>query len=587
MPDKFLKNVLYIDLTRRRFWVEDRKDLFEKYLGGVGVATQLLLEECPKNADPLGPENSIIFAVGPLTSVYPLASKTVAMFKSPHTGNLGESHAGGRSAIAIRSAGYGAIVIKGASETPVYLAIHESKVYFRDASILWGMRSTFTVGRIIREAEPGAGIRTIMRIGKAGEKLVTYASVITETYRHFGRLGLGAVFGSKKLKAIIVSGKHTISVSDRKLYRELYDEIYKTAVKSPLMRKYHDLGTPANVLPLNELKALPTKNLKQSKFEHAEKISGEFLAEHYLGRRIACSHCPVACIHLATLREPYVDEPYFYKTTWVSYDYEPLFALGSMLGGSDVQGLLKLLDEIDTEGLDAMSAGVTLAWATEAMERGIITKSETLGLELKWGDYETYRKAVRKIVDQPNEFYQALARGAEYAASKYGGEEFALTFGGNEMPGYHTGPAAYIGFLTGARHSHLDSAGYSFDQKMFKAQETPTSEKIADYLVKEESWRQILASLVICFFARNIYKPETVVKALKTVGYEFTIEDLNKLGREILKTKYKFKFREGFNPNKLRIPRRILETPTPHGKLTEEEIRKAVNLYFEQLEIEC
>jgi len=583
MLDEFLKNVLYIDLTKRRFWIEDRKDLFEKYLGGVGVATQLLLEECPKNADPLGPENPIIFAVGPLTGVYPLASKTVAMFKSPHTGNLGESHAGGRSAIAIRSAGYGAIVIKGSSETPVYLAIHESKVYFRDASILWGMKSTFTVGRIIREAEPGAGTRTIMRIGRAGEKLVTYASVVTETYRHFGRLGLGAVFGSKKLKAIIVSGKHTISVSDQKIYRELYDEIYKTAVRSPLMRKYHDLGTPANVLPLNELKALPTKNLKQSRFEHAEKISGEFLAEHFLGRRIACSHCPVACIHLATLREPYVDEPYFYKTTWVSYDYEPLFALGSMLGGSDVQGLLKLLDEIDTEGLDAMSTGVTLAWATEAMERGIITKDETLGLELKWGDYETYRKVVINIVKQPNEFYQALARGAEYAASKYGGKEFALTFGGNEMPGYHTGPAAYVGFLTGARHSHLDSAGYSYDQKMFKAQETPTPEKIADHLVKEESWRQILSSLVICFFARNIYKPEIVVKALKTMGYEFTIEDLNKLGREILKKKYEFKFREGFDPNKLRIPKRILETPTPHGKLTEEEIRKAVNLYFEKL----
>ena len=583
MLDEFLKNVLYIDLTKRRFWIEDRKDLFEKYLGGVGVATQLLLEECPKNADPLGPENPIIFAVGPLTGVYPLASKTVAMFKSPHTGNLGESHAGGRSAIAIRSAGYGAIVIKGSSETPVYLAIHESKVYFRDASILWGMKSTFTVGRIIREAEPGAGTRTIMRIGRAGEKLVTYASVVTETYRHFGRLGLGAVFGSKKLKAIIVSGKHTISVSDQKIYRELYDEIYKTAVRSPLMRKYHDLGTPANVLPLNELKALPTKNLKQSRFEHAEKISGEFLAEHFLGRRIACSHCPVACIHLATLREPYVDEPYFYKTTWVSYDYEPLFALGSMLGGSDVQGLLKLLDEIDTEGLDAMSTGVTLAWATEAMERGIITKDETLGLELKWGDYETYRKVVINIVKQPNEFYQALARGAEYAASKYGGKEFALTFGGNEMPGYHTGPAAYVGFLTGARHSHLDSAGYSYDQKMFKAQETPTPEKIAEQLVKEESWRQILSSLVICFFARNIYKPEIAVKALKTMGYEFTVEDLNKLGREILKKKYEFKFREGFDPSKLRIPKRILETPTPHGKLTEEEIRKAVNLYFEKL----
>ena len=139
---------------------------FLEYLGGVGVATELLREEVSAKTDPLSPENAIVFAVGPFTAVYPMASKVVAMFKSPHTGNLGESHAGGRAAIALRNAGYGAIVIKGASERPVYVAIHGNKVYFRDASALWGMKSSFTVGRIIREIEPGAGIRTIIRIGR-------------------------------------------------------------------------------------------------------------------------------------------------------------------------------------------------------------------------------------------------------------------------------------------------------------------------------------------------------------------------------------------------------------------------------------
>jgi len=160
-----LEKILYIDLTRRTFKVERRPDLFEKYLGGTGVATRLLHEECPEGCDPLGPDNPIIFAVGALTALFPLASKTVSMFKSPLTGNLGESHCGGRSAVAIRMAGYGAIVIQGASTMPVYLSIDGHQVHFRDASSLWGM-GNFSSGRIIRENEPGSGLRTIMRIGK-------------------------------------------------------------------------------------------------------------------------------------------------------------------------------------------------------------------------------------------------------------------------------------------------------------------------------------------------------------------------------------------------------------------------------------
>jgi len=189
-----LINILYIDLSQKKYWIEKRSDLFEKYLGGVGVAIQILKEECSVGIDPLAPENPIILAVGPLTGLFPLASKTVALFKSPHTGNLGESHCGGRSAIALRLTGYGAIVIKGASTSPIYLAIHNGQVYFRDASALWGMTSSYTVGRIIRQNEPATGLRTIMRIGGAGEKLISYAGVTTETYRHFGRLGLGASF---------------------------------------------------------------------------------------------------------------------------------------------------------------------------------------------------------------------------------------------------------------------------------------------------------------------------------------------------------------------------------------------------------
>jgi aldehyde:ferredoxin oxidoreductase len=574
--------VLIADLTSRRFSVEDRADLFQYYIGGSGVAINLLSEYCPKGADPLGPDNPIIFAVGPLVGLYPLASKTVAMFKSPLTGNLGESHAGGRSAVAIRSAGYGALVIRGASESPIYLSIDGKGVQFRDASGIWGIASSVTTGRIIRELETGAGTRTIMRIGGAGEHLVRYASVITETYRHFGRLGLGAVFGSKKLKAVTVSGDHGIEVSDRKLYRETYDDIYKRAVSSPVMKKYHDIGTASNIMPLNLQKGLPTMNLKATTSPEAEHISGEKLAENYLGRRVACAHCPVACIHIAALREPYANEPYFYKTTMIPYDYELIYALGSMVGIFDEKAMLHLIDEVEIWGLDAMSTGVVLSWATEAMEKGIIGLDETLGLSLKWGDEPPYAKAVEYIVKQPNEFYSALAKGVDFASKRYGGEEYALAFGGNEIPGYHTGPVGYIGYLTGARHSHLDAAGYSIDQAALK-DKLPDPKTAAAKLLKEEAWRQVLSSLVICFFARGIYDKDTVANTLTTAGHKLQPEALEAIGMQILREKNRFKEREGFNPKELRIPGRVFETPSPLGKVDEKYLRESVDEFYRLL----
>ncbi len=578
-----LKRVLYIDLSRRKFEVQERPDLFDECLGGTGAGIRLLEEECPAGADPLGPENPIIFTVGPLVGLYPLASKTVAMFKSPHTGNLGESHAGGRSAVSIRLAGYGAVVIRGASAGPVYLVIDEHGAQFRDASALWGTRSSYTTGSVLRTREGGSGARSIMRIGRAGEKQVSYACVITETYRHFGRLGLGAVFGSKQLKAIVIEGQRSLPVADRKAFRATYDAIFKAATQSPLMKKYHELGTPINVIPLDAIGGLPTRNLQAGRFEGAEAISGEALAEHYLGRRVACAHCPVACVHLAALRIPYPNDPYFYKTLMLGYDHEPIFATGSMLGLADVPGMLQVMDEIEVQGLDVMSAGVALAWATEAMERGLITPADTDGLPLAFGDAAPYIEAVKRIVSQPTDFYRTLARGAEHAATVYGGLDFALTFGGNEMPGYHTGPACHVGWLAGARHSHLDNAGYSLDQAAAKKGQALTPEGVAESLVTEERWRQVLTSLVVCLFARGVYDRETTLGALAVAGFDRTAADLDRLGAETLRRKVAFKQREGFDFGALRIPARITETPAPAGPFDEAFVKAALAEYAQRV----
>ncbi len=581
LPNDPLKRVLYVDLSSKRFWVEERPELFAENIGGTGVASKLLEEECPPDIDPTDARNPIILAVGPANGLFPIASKTVAMFLSPHNKFLGESHAGGRSALALRLAGYGAVVIRGKSQSPVYLVIDPQGAKFRDARGLWGLTVSET-GRFLREREGGSGLRSILRIGPAGENGCTFACVVTETYRHFGRLGLGALFGYKKLKAVLITGKRALPVADRKLFRETYDELLKRLKNTPSLRKYHDIGTAVNVLPLNKLGALPTRNLQQARFEGAEKISGEYFAERLLGRRLACAHCPMACIHLAALRTPYEDEPYFYKTTFISYDYEPIYANGSMLGIDSAEGILKILDLIDNLGLDAMSTGVVLAWATEAFERGLVTTEDTLGLKPRFGDVETYLKMLPLIAQQRNDFYAALAKGVAFASARYGGEDFALAFGGNEMPGYHTGYGAHLTHLTGARHSHLDSAGYSYDQKLKPEEISPTL--LAQKLYAEEIYRQILSSAVCCFFARSVYNYETLAKVFKICGFDYDEKDLPLVGEKILKRKYFFKKRRGFALTQLKIPRRILETLSPQGKLKEEFLREALLSYQKLLE---
>ena len=588
MLSEDMNRVLYINLTKKNITIETRGDLFERYLGGSGVAIKLLEEECPPGVDSLSPENPVIFAVGPLSTLYPSASKTVTMFKSPLTGNLGESHCGGRSAMAIKLAGYGAIVIQGSSDIPVYLAIHGDDVHFRDASSIWGVEAQ-TVGRILREVEKGSGVRSIIRIGRAGEKRVRYACAVCETYRHFGRLGLGAVMGSKNLKALVISADRSIEIPEEKVkdYRRVYDELQDVVVKTDAMEKYHDLGTAGKIYDLNKIGGMAYKNLKSGHApeEIARELSGENFAEKVLSRRVSCAHCPVGCIHLASLREMY--EPgYYFKTSIIPYDNETIYSLGFMLGMTKLEDYLRLIDVVDRVGMDAISTGVILAWATEAYEKGIITADEhTDGLAFAWGDAGVYAKAIRKIVEMPTEFYYHLAQGVEHASSVYGGQDYALAFGGNEMPEYHTGIACYLNNLTGARHSHLDSAGYDLDQKLIG--KDFTIKEVIEQLLKEEEWRQILSSLVVCFFARKVYTPVATLKALDALGMEnWTVEKLEKLGREIHRAKMAFKFREGYDLDKLRIPKRIFEVPTPHGFLREVELRKAIAIYKDKIESE-
>ncbi len=556
------KRILFIDLNTEKLRIEKRPDLNE-YLGGVGIAMKLFEENVHVDLPPLHETQPVVFAVGALTSIFPVMTKTVAVFYSPHTGELGESYAGGRLAFAMMDAGFDAIVITGKSKKPTYISVRSDSVSFRDARALWGLPST-VIGRIIREREPGPGKRSIIRIGPAGENGVTYASVCVDTYRHFGRLGLGAVLGSKNLKAMQVYGTTSIPIKDFTAYWKAYREIYKKCTETELMQKYHDLGTSINIEPLNALGVLPTKNLKQAVFEHGDKISGEQFAECNLVRKMACVGCPVGCIHIGQFRREFDKAGHEYESISVGYDYELIFALGSYLGIKSPDEILELIDEVEELGMDAMSAGVALGWATEAFQRGLVTEKETL-VPLKFGEKEQYIKALRHIASRENDFYSALGKGVAHASSVYGGKDYAMQIAGNEMAGYHTGYGALIGMACGARHSHLCNGGYSIDQGL----KTPDVDVIVDKMFKEEVDRCMLNSLVMCLFARKVYDRDTILLALNSVGYQFTSDDLSHIAEKIYATKIRVKRAMGFEQEKVEFPKRFFETPSLHGLLDE------------------
>ncbi len=563
--------LLHIDLSSRTSEITDRQDLFERFIGGVGVASQLLIDNCPPNTP--FEDAPIIFAIGPLNMLYPCCAKTVALFKSPLTGNLGESYAGGKLSMAMRLAGLDVIMLTGKLDKPHYLLIQDDKVEFRNAHALWGL-STRATGRILKEKAPGEGRRSILRIGVAGENQVRYAMAVADTVRHFGRLGLGCVMGAKKLKGMVVTGTQNHKVPSIKEYRNEYKKIHELVLRTGRMDKYDILGTSVNILPLNEMQALPTRNFSSFNFEGAEGISGERFADEVLVGKSSCVPCPIGCIHIAELRIQFDPKHRDYGTIYVPYDYELIFAFGSNLGVGSTGDVLQLIERSDLRGLDAMSAGVVMGWITEAYNKGLVSSEDLYGLTPRWGNVETYLMILDYITQPPNEFYHIAGQGVKALAERYGGAEYAVHFEGNEASGYHTGPANIVGHMVGIRHSHLDNAGYSVDQKLFS--KPASSEDIGKMLAEEDTWRTVLNSLIICLFARPVFTPEIVLSTLRALGEERTEEDLMRIGEEVFNLRMRFKIQEGYDLDRLNPPARLLERLSPHGRVEQTTIDEIV-----------
>lgn len=567
--------VLNINLDTGKIRINQREDL-KQYLGGVGVASKLLEENMKPELSPLDPAQPVIFAIGPLTYVYPVMTKTVAMFISPLTGELGESYAGGRLGTMLFSAGFDAVVLTGKAKRPSFLSVNPDDVKLHDARSMWGTGNEDNIGRILRELHPGEGKRSIVRIGPAGENQVSFASVSVDRYRHFGRLGLGAVLGSKNIKAITVAGGRSIPIENYKEYIGTYREIYKKCTTTDMMAKYHDVGTPINIAPLNAAGGLPTKNLQANRYENAENISGEAFSTQSLVRKMACVGCPVGCIHIGQFRRTFAEHGYEYEAVSVGYDYELIYALGTFLCIDDQGEILELIEAVEKAGLDAMSAGVALGWATEALEKGLISEADTLA-PLKFGEKEPYLTAIKNLSHGANGFYKTLGKGVREASKRYGGEDFGMQIAGNEMAGYHTGYGSLIGAAVGARHSHLCNAGYSVDQSMKEFD----PDIMLDKLEAEEIERCMLNSLVMCLFARKVYDRETVLSALNALGWGLTDDDLGAIALRNYKTKLRIKKALGFSLENVRLPKRYFETPSLTGVI-DEKIAGEMLLKYQQ-----
>ncbi|HPE68101.1 MAG TPA: aldehyde ferredoxin oxidoreductase C-terminal domain-containing protein [Thermotogota bacterium] len=574
-------SMLEIDLTSGSSKKTDVTETFDKYLGGTGVGTALM-RQAAGPSDPFDPASQVLFCTGPFSSVYPVATKTVAMFPSALTGNLGESHAGGRLALSMYGAGIHVLKITGKSPIPVYVTIEGDNVAIHPANSLKGM-SALATERVLRDRVLSPFKRSIVRIGPAGERLSPIACATVDASRHFGRLGLGAVLGSKNCKAIVVSGGNAWRIEKRAAFNRFYKKLYDTVVRSEAMKKYHDLGTPMNILNLNAKNGLPTRNFSQGYFEGAPRISGEAFAEDFLAQQIACAHCQVGCIHMATLREAFDASEHMFKISKVSYDYELIFALGSNLSIQDPQDILKLLVQVEKQGWDAMSMGGVLAWATEAFQKGIIDESHTGGLVLNFGDAEAYLQALSRIKKGEGEFFRDLEKGSAFCSEKYGGKDLAIVFGRNEAPGYMTGLYGFLGFATGFRHSHLDSGGYSIDQKIAGTSFDP--EQKTKELYEEAKWRMVLNSLVVCLFARNVYTREVIQEGLETIGMEgWDPSRLDDVARTIHNQKTLLKREMGFHQEEVALPGKLTRVMTTGGKIKNEEFERQRQLYEQLVE---
>ena len=577
---------LYIDLTTGNHRIAEFDETMAKnYLGGTGFGVKTLIDHLKPGTDALAPENPLIYVSGAVsgTIVPCTASKFGVFAKSPATGFIGEAYSTGQWGAELRMTGYDILIITGKAAKPMYIWIDDGTVQIRKASHMWG-KTTWEAEQMIRDELGDQNIR-VSGIGPAGENLSRFACLINDHYRSSGRTGLGAVMGSKNLKAVAIRGTKSVIVADPEGLMEICESLHERA-KGPATAKYRTLGTAQNVLTMNAQGAMPTRNYQSATFEHAEKVSGEVFKEKFVTKTQGCSACPCRCEHIALAKEGE------FEGAVARIEYEPLLSMGPHCGVDDPNAIIKGIELSNTLGMDAISIGIVVGFAMECYEKGLITKEQAGGLELNFGNGHAMIELIKKIAYR-EDIGDILAEGTKIAAEKIGGgsEKFANHIKGLEMTGYDvrglkTAALGYAVSRRGADHQRHGSYGWDLSGKVDRYKAEAGRGKIVK---EDEDLYCILDSIIICKFTRSIWRGpyEELAQVFSLVtGIPMDAEELRKTGERMNNLARLFNIREGLTRKDDTLPYRTMHDPIPDGVskgsyVTQDELDLMLDAYYE------
>ena len=567
----YQNNVLRIDLSKKEYKKEPlNMDWAKKYVGSKGLAIKYLYEELKPKTDPLSPENKLILMTGPLTgTVAPCSGKLSIASKSPATGTISDASIGGHAALKVKYAGYDAVIIEGKLEKPGCIVINNEEVSFADAGDLWGKGSHETESEL---AEKYGHKASVLSIGPAGENLIGMACINSDYYRQAGRGGLGAVMGSKNVKAVVISGDGGLKINDIEKTTKRIIEIMREDCLSEDNLFIYDCGTTAFLEACNDGGILPNRNFNDATDEKWTEYNGEVLLKNMKGKR-GCGSCALGCGNFLKMGDAVVEGP----------EYETISAMGPNAGIADPEAIVKANEIADDMGLDTISVGDVIAWAMEMTEKGV----KDFGI--RFGDTAKFQEYIRLIAKKEGVGAE-LAPGVRKAAEKYGGSDFAMEVKGLEYPQYEPRGSwgmslSYAVSDRGACHMRA----YAPNEEVFAASIPPyTAEGKGRMVYDLAIHNAIKFSLCICDFWGTISKEIMAEMMSLVTGEEWTEAQMCEAAERVINIARAFNQREGFSRKDDTIPKRLVEEAIQSGpaagqKIPREAFEDMLDQYYEIL----
>ena len=596
----YIGRIVWVDLSTRTTTAQDvTSEIARTWLGGNGLGCKILWDRVPVEVDPLAPENVLVLATGPLVgTAWPCSGRMEAVAKSPLTGIYGDSNCGGRFGPEMKFAGTDALVITGAAERPVSLWIHDGTVDIEDAGALWGLDTVQTEAEI-RRAKGDDRIQ-VACIGPAGEHRVPFASIQASPNRSFGRAGLGAVMGSKRLKAVAARGAMRVPLASPEAFSSLARAMHRRLRDNEFFPSLARYGTSGLVPIVNEVGRFPTRNFQRGDYDQAHRIDGEALRAGYWERDDGCFGCPIRCDKVYRVRDGE-----FAGAVTSSLEYETLNAFGAALDNSDLASIIAANERCDRLGLDTISTGRVIAFAMELYENGLLTEADAESRPLRWGDHHLALDLVERIARREG-FGRLLSLGVRAMAREIGGDagRYAMEVKGMEIPA-QDGRAqqsmglAHITSSRGADHLKafptIDETGYPkeverrYGAEFLPEMSDPHATRYKPFLVKDgEDLGAVVDSVGVCksggtHVMAEIYWPELADGLRLATGLDLDEAELKEIGERISNLMRAYNALHGITRADDRLPRRFTEEPSPSpGALGEvAHAEEMLDEYFE------